>query len=220
MASLDDALAWVGLKDSVTREAKTSLWEALGSPTLVRDIAAIPFEVWCTAIAGLKVMVLTAPLGVLERTPAAPIPVELGQAGTLRRDTRLLMGLDPNETAVGAAAVGGASRPRKRARSVSSSAAPKAKKSKKTKKARAKKALEEPKGSGKGSKGGKSNDAKMADGRFFRDSEGCQVCWAWNHKADGCSTPCGAKRAHVCEWCRAGGHRSIDCPKKPAGWAP
>jgi hypothetical protein len=116
---------------------------------------------------------------------------------------------------------GGASRPKKRERSMSSSPAPrKVKKTKKTKKVAAKKAAEDAKGSGKGSKGSKSNDAKMSDGRFYRDSEGCQVCWIWNHSADGCSASCGAKRAHVCEWCRSAGHRSIACSKKPAGWTP
>ena len=79
---------------------KTSLWEALGSPTLVRHMAAIPRDAWCTAVSGLQVQVLSGPEGAIVRSPAAPTPVELGQIGTLRRVVRLLMGVDPDETVV------------------------------------------------------------------------------------------------------------------------
>ena len=111
MANLDAALAWVGLEDSAARETKSSLWAALGGPTLVRHLAAIPFEVWSGAISGWEVTVLTGGPNALVRTPGTPTPVELGQVGTLRRVARLLMGLDPNETVAagggGAAGVGG-----------------------------------------------------------------------------------------------------------------
>ena len=66
---------------------------------------------------------------------------------------------------------------------------------------------------------GKGNDAKHADGRYYRDTEGLQLCWAWNHSASGCEEPCKGARSHKCEWCRSS-HRSITCSQKPAGWKP
>ena len=53
--------------------------------------------------------------------------------------------------------------------------------------------------------------AKDSNGRFFRDRAGTQLCWEWNRKAGGCTTPCPSNRAHVCEVCR-GPHRAVDHP--------
>ena len=69
-------------------------------------------------------------------------------------------------------------------------------------------------------KGGGKGKAKQPDGRFRVDEKGKEICWRWNHSEDGCAELCQNGRAHVCEWCRSFKHRSIACPKKPAGWAP
>ena len=61
---------------------------------------------------------------------------------------------------------------------------------------------------------------KNADGRFYRDESGKQICWTWNHSEDGCSEVCPTGRVHVCEWCRKPGHRSISCRTRPEGWKP
>lgn len=62
------------------------------------------------------------------------------------------------------------------------------------------------KGKGKGNKGqkgnGNGNDSKDMNGDFFRTADGVQICWAWNKKPDGCTTPCPNERAHVCKTCR------------------
>ena len=55
----------------------------------------------------------------------------------------------------------------------------------------------------------KGNDAKNAEGKFYRDAQGVSLCWAWNRAAKGCTDPCPSKRAHVCELCR-GSHRGCD----------
>ena len=57
--------------------------------------------------------------------------------------------------------------------------------------------------------GGGGLGSKGSDGKFSRDLAGVQICWSWARKAGGCSDPCPAKRAHVCEICR-GPHRSVD----------
>ena len=36
-------------------------------------------------------------------------------------------------------------------------------------------------------------------------------------EASGCSRPCSAGRAHVCEWCRSSEHRSCGCTRAQAG---
>ena len=111
---------------------------------------------------------------------------------------------------------------RKAADSDSSSSHVKAEKKKKKKKKpkkRAKKTGPPSGGNAPGKGAGGKGAAKHSDGRFFRDEAGKQICWTWNHSADGCSTPCPADRVHKCEWCR-GSHRSLACNKKPEGWAP
>jgi hypothetical protein len=75
-----------------------------------------------------------------------------------------------------------------------------------------------PGGKGKNGKGGNRNG--KGDGRKSMDSSGSQLCWPWNHRANGCEASCPAMRAHACEWCLSTSHRSIACPKKPAGWTP
>lgn len=94
MGNLQAVLDWLGLADTATRTPKTSLWQVLGSPTLVRHLAAIPRDVWDTAIAAWQVDTVGQDGA---RVPSPPTPVEAGQVGTLRRVARLIMGLDPNE---------------------------------------------------------------------------------------------------------------------------
>ena len=114
------------------------------------------------------------------------------------------------------------SHPKKKKRKASESVSTSPDKPKKVKKKKTKTKRQQPGAppGGKGGKGGaKSSDTKQSDGRFFRDERGKQICWTWNHSADGCHNPCSSGRAHVCEWCR-GNHRSINCSKKPDGWTP
>ena len=68
-----------------------------------------------------------------------------------------------------------------------------------------------------GGKGLGKADGKTPDGRW-KLKNGVQYCYAYCHFAKGCAEPCVNNRAHACEWCNQP-HRSIDCPKKPAGWA-
>ena len=75
----------------------------------------------------------------------------------------------------------------------------------------------EPERSTKGASRGK---AKHPDGRHRVDEHGKDICWLWNHSDDGCADICHNGRAHVCEWCRQGDHRSVNCKKKPKGWTP
>ena len=70
---------------------------------------------------------------------------------------------------------------------------------------------------GKGTGKGK---AHAPDGRYRTSETGAEICWTWNHHADGCSGVCANNRAHICEWCRSPQHRSIACSKKAPGWTP
>ena len=107
----------------------------------------------------------------------------------------------------------------------SSSASGKGKKKQPKKKKKAKKVKENGAGGkaqdGKGKGAGKQADpnSRRPDGRYWRDSAGKPLCWAFNHKADGCSATCPQGRVHKCEFCREA-HRSIECPRKPSGWSP
>ena len=70
-------------------------------------------------------------------------------------------------------------------------------------------------GKGKG-KGGKSKDKGSDKGQLgnrTRDSRGIEVCFKWNRDPEGCTKPCAAWRAHVCEWC-LGGHRGVACTRR------
>lgn len=69
-------------------------------------------------------------------------------------------------------------------------------------------------------KGAGRGRARGPDGRHRVNDAGVEICWAWNHREDGCADVCAQARAHVCEWCRSSQHRSIQCPKRPPGWAP
>ena len=59
------------------------------------------------------------------------------------------------------------------------------------------------------------------EGRHKANSEGVQLCFAWNRGAGGCATSgnCPSKRAHPCEGC-LGPHRTVDevCQSKPQSW--
>ena len=68
---------------------------------------------------------------------------------------------------------------------------------------------------------GQGNNAKLPDGRFARDTDGVNLCWEFNRKANGCASPYPNKRSHRCEWCRDL-HRAIgaECSVKPRGWQP
>ena len=68
-------------------------------------------------------------------------------------------------------------------------------------------------GAANSGKSGFNNDATDPSGRFFRDSAGIQICWDWARRAGGCKEPCPKSRAHICEFCRSGSHRSCEVAK-------
>ncbi len=76
---------------------------------------------------------------------------------------------------------------------------------------------------GRTKRSAKKDNAKRSDKRHFTNSEGVQLCYAWNRQKDGCTSSgaCSTDRAHQCEWC-LGPHRAIDpaCRTKPKGWTP
>eukprot|EP00971_Amphidinium_carterae_P194455 3858680-Amphidinium_carterae.1 len=71
---------------------------------------------------------------------------------------------------------------------------------------------------GRAGMGGRDQKRLVSDGRYFRNADGNEICFNWSRSPNGCSDPCIAARAHICEWCRKP-HRTIDCPLKP-GWSP
>ena len=81
-------------------------------------------------------------------------------------------------------------------------------------------ARQQPQQQSKGSKGdGKGpHPRKGKDGRFITTRDGSQVCFGWNNAEGGCSVPCPANRAHVCQRCLQP-HRSINCPQGSGGSA-
>ena len=52
-------------------------------------------------------------------------------------------------------------------------------------------------------------------GKYITTSDGKQVCFNFNNKS-GCSTPCKAGRAHVCQYCLQP-HRNSECGKTKGG---
>ena len=67
-------------------------------------------------------------------------------------------------------------------------------------------------GGGGGGKGKGKGDAVSSAGKYYRDENRVQLCWAWNKSRDGCAEPCPHNRSHLCEWCREP-HRTIHCTK-------
>ena len=65
----------------------------------------------------------------------------------------------------------------------------------------------------------RSFDPQRRDGRFFKSTQGINICYDWTRNKDGCNNEgCPKGMAHICEWCRQP-HRSVDCPQVP-GWKP
>ena len=62
----------------------------------------------------------------------------------------------------------------------------------------------DPKGGGKGGKGTGDLHRKTAAGK--------EICYKYA-KDGSCSEPCPQGRAHVCEKCLMGGHKTSACPK-------
>ncbi|CAK0909902.1 unnamed protein product, partial [Prorocentrum cordatum] len=52
---------------------------------------------------------------------------------------------------------------------------------------------------------------RRKDGRFLRDSDEKELCFAWDRSSRGCGEPCKSKppRVHLCEWC-LGPRRAVD----------
>jgi hypothetical protein len=64
-------------------------------------------------------------------------------------------------------------------------------------------------GGGKGAKAVDRADMKDKNGKYRTSKTGEEICWAFNKGT--CSTPCPAKRWHMCEWCRSVDHMTKDC---------
>jgi hypothetical protein len=97
MKTLADVLEWVGIADDAKRKTKSGLWEAIGSPKLVRHLASIPWTAWCESIARMKIAIHSGEETAPVVTQGNPTAVEMGQVGSVRRISRMLMGVDPSE---------------------------------------------------------------------------------------------------------------------------
>ena len=111
---MGDVCDWVGLIDGQStdvprRWARTSFLTALGHPTLVRQLVAIPLAIY-TSVAETWTVLVTQE-GASE-THVEPTPVERGHPGAIRRVARLSSNLAPDEVAPAGTGVclGGSSR--------------------------------------------------------------------------------------------------------------
>ena len=59
---------------------------------------------------------------------------------------------------------------------------------------------------------------RRSDGRWTKDEDNVDICYAYNRNPDGCERQCPRRMSHVCEWCRDR-HRAIECPVHP-NWMP
>jgi hypothetical protein len=94
--SLADVLAWIGFADEADRKVWETFSKALGKPKLIRQVAAIPFAVYQRTVEHWKVSQKEGE----DWAEVEPSPLELGHAGVLRRVSRLLCNLDPDEEKV------------------------------------------------------------------------------------------------------------------------
>ena len=121
MNNLQDVTDWIGLvdeplaDDAEIRKPRESLLSVLGfrpgMTPLVRQIVAIPFTVWTIAIAAWRITRCTraasnqaVTVHPTEEPASNPSPLEIGQAGQVRRVCRLLLKLSPDEGPTGPAA--------------------------------------------------------------------------------------------------------------------
>ncbi len=66
-------------------------------------------------------------------------------------------------------------------------------------------------------KTGPKSKAKAKGSKMHRNAPaGKQICFNWNRADGGCTEPCPAGRAHMCERCLQP-HRGHGCTKKPSG---
>ena len=91
---LADVTAWIGLEDAGERKALSSFVACLGSPKMMRQIAAIPLKAYEDATATWRI---PDKVGT-DIVDTAPTPVELGHVGLLRRVIRILLNLNPDES--------------------------------------------------------------------------------------------------------------------------
>ena len=97
LTSVEAVLQWVGVADSAGPPAvnfKAAFLTALGNPSMLRHIVAIPVGRYEKACAEVQVEVVTpATEGTAEvKTARGLTPIEEGQAGEVQRIARLALG--------------------------------------------------------------------------------------------------------------------------------
>ena len=92
--TLAKVLGWIGFEDEGDRTTWSSFCVALGKPKLVRQIGAIPLAAYEKVVTNWRVKDKQNGQDIVEE----PSAVELGHAGLLRRVSRLLLKLPPDET--------------------------------------------------------------------------------------------------------------------------
>ena len=103
--NIDEAVAWVGMKPEVL----VALRKLMGNFTLLREVVLIPVKSWEKLLAKMEETecIHFAATGEgddeVEAYDRTASPLEMGQAGSLRRIARLRMGLAADETATGEA---------------------------------------------------------------------------------------------------------------------
>ena len=105
MAGVGDAQAWIGMSDALLAGVR----EVIGDFQLFREVALIPDVVWDAATGTIRVItvppvleiaaelgpdgaVLVAGVAAVARVDRPPMPLEVGQVGSLRRVSRLRIG--------------------------------------------------------------------------------------------------------------------------------
>ena len=100
--NINDIFDWVGVADIVGPPAtnfRAAFLSALGGPSLVRQLVAIPKESYDRALREIKVTVTTpGGQGETATTAERPLtPLEEGQVGTVHRVARITLGLPAEE---------------------------------------------------------------------------------------------------------------------------
>ena len=94
--NIQDVNDWIGFTDDGDRKTWSSFASALGKPKMIRHVAAAPYTAYMKVVAGWKVPDKVA--GATAETE--PTAIELGHAGLLRRISRIMLHLDPDEEKV------------------------------------------------------------------------------------------------------------------------
>lgn len=110
--SIEDACEWVGVEDKAGPPAtnfRTAFLEALGGPTRLRHLVAIPKPTYDATAKGLKITITNPDVKITVTSPGGPeqsqasteqralTPMEEGLLATVRRVCRLALGLPAEE---------------------------------------------------------------------------------------------------------------------------